>query len=274
MPRVELDVMLLDGDEARSAGLVEALRAMPGIRRLEHRPPLATSRRVALDRIDVVIADVGTLHALAKPWGLGASGLPIPVALADTNDEAMRAFTAGARVCVSLPITPERLGSAIRHLARLVELYRLAALREQVELALRRDGRPALDAAAGAPSAVPAMPERLWIRAANGGEICLLLDEVEYLRAFGNHVTIWTADRAHRTRSTLQSVLGQLSPGTFLRIHRSIIVNRARVDRFVRDRPGGGTVIMRSGLRLCVSRPFRAALVSALAHRADAHIVG
>ena len=255
----------------RDAAQLDALRAIPGVRRIEQCQPSDISRRIALGGIDVVIADVGTLRSMAMPQSSGGSALPIRVALVSTDAEAMLAFTAGASACVH-PSTAERLGSVIRHLTRLVELHRLAALRGHVERAMRENGEQEAGDAVTALPAAPMQPDRLWIRAGNGAAICLLLQNVEYMRAFGNHVTIWTDDRAHRTRATLQSVLSQLSASTFRQIHRSTIVNLVRVDHAVRDRQGSGTVIMRSGLRLRVSRRFWTGLVSALGDRADGHV--
>jgi two-component system LytT family response regulator len=45
-----------------------------------------------------------------------------------------------------------------------------------------------------------------------------------------------------------------LDPAAFVRVHRSVIVNVARVRELQRDADGGGSVVLRDGVRLRVSR--------------------
>lgn len=58
----------------------------------------------------------------------------------------------------------------------------------------------------------------------------LSLKDVRYIEAFGNYVKLHT-DRSHVWRSTLNNLAGQLDPGKFVRIHRSVIVNYDWVQR-------------------------------------------
>jgi two-component system LytT family response regulator len=98
--------------------------------------------------------------------------------------------------------------------------------------------------------------DRIVVRSRNR---ILFLDvqEVTWLEAYGNYVRFHTPQEVYTVRGTLSSFEGQLDPGRFVRIHRSVIVNREVVRELHSRRTGDFTLVTLSGERLTLSRNFR-----------------
>jgi two-component system LytT family response regulator len=90
--------------------------------------------------------------------------------------------------------------------------------------------------------------------------IFLPVDELDWAEAADNYVRLHAGKDAHLIRETLQAFAGRLDPATFLRIHRSTLVN---VNRIRELRPlfhGDYAVRLKDGTELTLSRRFRASL--------------
>lgn len=87
----------------------------------------------------------------------------------------------------------------------------------------------------------------------------LFLDvsEVAWLEAYGNYVRFHTPGEVYTVRGTLSSFEDQLDPTRFVRIHRSVIVNRDVVREVHSRRTGDFTLVTNAGERLTLSRNFR-----------------
>lgn len=98
--------------------------------------------------------------------------------------------------------------------------------------------------------------DRFVVRARNR---ILFLDvrEVAWLEAYGNYVRFHTTEEVYTVRGTLSSYEQQLDPTRFIRIHRSVIVNREVVRELHSRRTGDFTLVTLGGERLTLSRNFR-----------------
>jgi DNA-binding LytR/AlgR family response regulator len=56
------------------------------------------------------------------------------------------------------------------------------------------------------------------------------LSEILYAEVLGNYVTIYTERRKIIAYLTMKSLESQLSPGDFIKIHQSFLVNRSKID--------------------------------------------
>jgi len=105
--------------------------------------------------------------------------------------------------------------------------------------------------------------ERLVIKA--GGRVYFLrTDEIDWIEAQGNYVSVHSGKKSHLLRETISSLDSQLDPKQFVRIHRSSIV---RVDRIQELQPwfhGEYRVILNTGTQLTLSRNYRDNLQQAL----------
>lgn len=78
--------------------------------------------------------------------------------------------------------------------------------------------------------------------------------DVDYIEADGNYIIMHVGDARHRVRASLRDVSQQLDPKVFMRVHRSTIVNIHRI-REVQPWFGGDYIaILRTGVKLKVSR--------------------
>jgi two-component system, LytTR family, response regulator len=105
--------------------------------------------------------------------------------------------------------------------------------------------------------------ERLVIK--SSGRIYFLeTNEIDWIQAEGNYVSVHTGKKSHLLRETISSLENQLDPKKFLRIHRSAIV---RIDRIKELQPwfhGEYHIILHDGTQLTLSRNYRDRLQEAL----------
>jgi two-component system LytT family response regulator len=86
------------------------------------------------------------------------------------------------------------------------------------------------------------------------------IDDVDWMEAAGNYVRLHAGRESHLLRDTMTHLEETLDTETFLRIHRSTIVNVARIRELQPTFGGDYVVILRDGARLQLSRRYRAAL--------------
>ena len=105
--------------------------------------------------------------------------------------------------------------------------------------------------------------ERLVVK--NGGRVYFLETcEIDWVEAEGNYINIHTGKKSHLLRETISNLEAQLDPRRFVRIHRSAIVNIARVQELQPWTHGEYHVILHDGTQLTLSRNYRENLQSVL----------
>jgi two-component system LytT family response regulator len=125
-----------------------------------------------------------------------------------------------------------------------------------------RDDRPVAGQPGGSPahaaSPTQSSPylDRIVVRSRSR---ILFLDvaEVTWLEAFGNYVRFHTPGEVYTVRGTLTSFEKELDPARFVRIHRSMIVNRDVIRELHSRRTGDFTLVTQGGEQLTLSRNFR-----------------
>lgn len=88
--------------------------------------------------------------------------------------------------------------------------------------------------------------------------------EVDYFEAETNYVRIHVGDRSHLMRETLTALAGKLDPARFLRVHRSLIVNKTRVNEVESLFAGEYVLFLSTGRKLTTGRTYRAAVQAGL----------
>lgn len=115
-----------------------------------------------------------------------------------------------------------------------------------------------------APTA-PASPRATLLVKVGDEIVSVVADEIVAITGADDYAELTTTTRRHLVRTTLTEFTEQLDDQRFMRIHRSAIVNLARI---VRAEPAGGgrmTVHLERGLVLAASRTGARALRTALA---------
>jgi len=203
-------------------------------------------RVVAAARPDVVFLDVQMpgMSGLDVAAALDAAGAPPLVVFVTAYDRyAIQAFEVSACDYLLKPFDAPRLATTVRRVLG----------REHPERAVRAALR-ALAAHLGA-----AAPEQVVVRV-DGRHLFLAADEIEWVEAAGKDVRLHLAGRELLVRESISSLAERLDRARFVRVHRSAIVNRARIREMQPWFKGDYVVVMRGGARIVTGRTYRAEL--------------
>jgi two-component system LytT family response regulator len=77
---------------------------------------------------------------------------------------------------------------------------------------------------------------------------------VDWIEAEKNHALLHVGERVAVVRRTLSSLEKELDPKQFVRIHRSTIVNRAKVREILPWANGHHSIVLDTGQQLRMSR--------------------
>ena len=127
----------------------------------------------------------------------------------------------------------------------------------------RLDGdRPAAAAEAAAepvaghiPSALPL--RRIAVRKKER-EVLVAVEDIDWIEASGNYAILHVGSERHEIRSTLTRLESELDPGNFVRVHKSSIVNIARVREVEPWFNGDYRIHLQDGTVVALSRRYRA----------------
>jgi two-component system LytT family response regulator len=207
--------------------------------------------RQALDFIqrespDLVFLDVQMpeLDGFGVLAALPAERLPAVVFVTAHDKFALRAFEVHAVDYLLKPFDRERFQTALRRARHHVQHRQSGELTQRLT-ALLAEIKPGVKHL-----------ERLAVK--SGGRVLFLkTDEIDWIEAADNYVSLHVGNETHLHRETMSSLEELLPPAKFLRISRSTIVN---VDRIKELQPlfhGEYAVLLRNGTRLTLSRSYR-----------------
>lgn len=201
-------------------------------------------RRLAPDLVflDLQIPELDGFGVIAEV----GRGMPLTIFVTAYDEYALRAFDVHAFDYLLKPFGRERFEQALERARRHLERQRAGELASRL-MALVEDVRPARS-----------RPERLMVR--SGARVVFVdVEQVDWVEAEGNYVRLHTAADSHLVRDTMLAMERRLGP-QFVRIHRSRIVNRARV-RELRLAPSGEyEAVLHNEMRLGVGRNYRETL--------------
>jgi two-component system LytT family response regulator len=245
--------VLIADDEPLARDCVRlALRGATGIELLDDcRDGAEAIEAIRRGRPDVVFLDVQMpgIDGFDVIERVGVDRMPAVVFVTAYDTHAIRAFEVHALDYVLKPFENTRL---------------LAALdRAREQLRSRHDGELARGLAAllagrsqpgaAVPPAEPRHVDRFTVK--HDDRISFVnASDVDWIEAEGNYAVLHAAGAAHRIRLTLQAIERQLDPRQFARIHRSTIVNLARVREIQPWFGGDYIAILNGGRKLRVSR--------------------
>lgn len=162
---------------------------------------------------------------------------------------AMRAFEVHAVDYLLKPIGKQRFEEALEHAKR--------RLSEKM---------PAAQQLAAAARAPQEFLERLVVK--DGTKVTLIpVAKLDYAEAQDDYVALASQGKKHLKQQTIASLEACLDPNSFVRVHRSYIVNLERVTRIEPYGKESRLAILADGTRLPVSRAGYARLKSLLDER-------
>ena len=176
--------------------------------------------------LDVQMPECGGFDVLE----LLGSDLPPTIIFVTAYDEyALRAFEAGALDYLLKPFDDRRFGRALTRAKEKLAHY------------------------------LPAQPraaERLVVRS-QGQVLFLTVAEIDWIEAAGYYACLHVGNDTHVLRRSLLELEQDLGDEKFIRIHRSIVVNLERIRGLELQTGGEYEVVLKSKVRLRLSRRFR-----------------
>jgi two-component system, LytTR family, response regulator len=241
-----LRVLVVDDERLARQVAVEYLAACDGVEVMgECANGYEAVKAVSDTMPDVLLLDV-QMPKLSGFDVLELIGAGPAVIFATAHDEfALKAFEVHAVDYLLKPFSQVRLAEAIERARQ-----RLAA----------RDASPA-DALRTALRAVRI--DRILVR--DGGRVFIVrVDALDYAQAQDDYVLLRTEGRNLLKEQPISSLEAQLDPARFIRIHRSWLINLARLARVELEAKDRRVAVLHDGTRLPISRSGHQRLMDAL----------
>ena len=201
---------------------------------------------------------------------LSTSNMPAVVFVTAYDEFALKAFDANALDYLLKPINDDRLAEAIeraRHDSdeRQANEHRSKLLKFVCDLTGQELSlEAALQAASGNGQQYP---KRLAIR--DGSKTtCVDVDAIDWIDAAGDYMCVHANGNTHVLRGTMKHMEELLNPEVFIRVHRSAIVNRHRVESMRPHRNGEYFLSLAGQTELKLSRKYKGNL-ERIAHRSS-----
>jgi two-component system LytT family response regulator len=153
------------------------------------------------------------------------------------DEFAIRAFEASAFDYLLKPISRERFAKA------------MSKFLDQP----RQDNKSTLKSLAELPASTATGGARVVVK--TGGKIKIIpVQDIKYLEAADDYVKIFTQEGHFLKNKTMQYFEKNLDPGTFVRVHRSYMVNVSQVTRIEPYEKENHLAILKDGSRVPVSK--------------------
>ena len=195
---------------------------------------------------DIVLLDVQMpeLDGFDVISEVGAQNMPVVVFATAFDDYAIDAFEVGAVDYLLKPIDEERFNRTLDRAARRVRETGEDTAVSRMTALLRRMSSMAVSAG------------RFAVKV--HGKI-LFLDpaEIYWIQARDDIARVHLADSAYDVREPLSHLEARLPANTFLRVHRSVIVNTSHIRAAEPFDQGDQMLILRNGKRLTTGRSYR-----------------
>jgi len=173
---------------------------------------------------------------------LDTESMPLVVFVTAYDQHAVKAFEVHALDYLLKPFDRERFEEALGRAKASLRDNQQGAIASKIADMLVRSER--------------VRGERFMIK--SGGHITFLrTEEVDWVEAQGDYVCLHCQGKKHLMRDKIGHMENQFNGGTFVRIHRSTIVNVGRIKEMQPLFHGDYAVVLNDGTRLTMSRSFR-----------------
>jgi DNA-binding LytR/AlgR family response regulator len=227
--------------------------------------PIGFDRALAVEISShlIVAALVPALYWLHRRWPLGGAprnlvihvAAVVPFSIAHTLGMAALRLLWFAGIMgepYSFPLTVDRL--AYEFAKDVVNYAMLSAAVLALRHLLRRLPAPAV--AAPTPSPAGPLAERFAVRK-RGKEIMVDVADIDWVEAAGNYAVLHVGGETLEIRSSLTKLEGELDPRRFVRVHKSHVVNIARVTEVTPWISGDWRIRLQDGAEVNLSRRYR-----------------
>jgi two-component system LytT family response regulator len=247
---MKIRTLIVDDEPLARERLAKLLQAEPDIEIVaecadgNEALSVATAEKPDLIFLDVQMPELDGFGVVA-----GLEGEPMPAIIFVTAYDrfALRAFEVHALDYLLKPFDRERFQTALDRARKLLQQ------RQTGDLSLRLSS---LLTDLKTEKAEPKYLDRLAVKT-EGRVLFFKLDDIDWIEAADNYVSIHVGSDEHLHRETMGSLETKLPPARFLRISRSTIVNIERIKEMQPMFHGDYVVILKSGAKLSLSRNYR-----------------
>jgi two-component system, LytTR family, response regulator len=185
---------------------------------------------------------------------IGSARMPVTVFVTAHNEYAVRAFKVHALDYLTKPIEPERLQETLVRARERIASQTALLTHEQLKsvLASLENGGVVRQE----------FPRRLLVH--NGAKDSFVnVNEIDWIEAADYYACLHVGSKSFMLRETIKQLSKTLDPQKFVRIHRSVIVNVDQVTEIFREGQSEGSVVLRTGQRLRMSKAGQQSLLAA-----------
>lgn len=210
---------------------------------------IAGDGKTAVQRIqslapDLVFLDIEIpeMNGFGVIEAIGVENMPVTIFVTAYDRYTLRAFEVHALDYLLKPFDEPRLTMALERAKKELSLRRalqVTNLGGFMEAMMRQPG-----------------PQRMAVKS-GGRTVFLQLDELDYVEAAGNYARLRVGGHEYLIRETMSALEAKLPQSDFVRIHRSVIVNRRRIKELRPWFTGEYVVILTTGKELTLSRGYR-----------------
>jgi two-component system LytT family response regulator len=260
---MRLKVLVVDDEPLAREGLRRMLEGDPRVEAIgEARNGREALAAIRDQKLDLVLMDIqmprmdGFAVVEAAVDAIGADRMPSVIFVTAYDQYAIRAFEISAVDYLLKPVTEERFRLAFQRVTK-----RLQSV-SQASDECTRQMLAVLDAIAHP-------PRRLTRLAVRSGEKTLFLpvDAIDRIEACQNYVQLRAGQASHLLHVPMNTLEASLDPDTFLRIHRSHIVNVKQIKQVWSVAHGQYVLELHSGERLQSGRTYGDRIRALLSNR-------
>jgi two-component system LytT family response regulator len=245
-----IKTLIVDDEKPARSRLTLCLRREPEIEIVGiARDGLEAVKQIRALSPDLIFLDVRMPHldGFGVINQIGVDAMPSTIFVTAYDEHAIKAIESHALDYLLKPFSDERFEAALAH------------ARKQVALRRNDQSTPAVtsaDAAGEVAERTRIYSERIAMRA-NGRILFLDVNQIDWIEAAGIYVNLHMGDKTYLYRSTLAQTLKRLNPRQFVRLHRSAVVNTARILELHPRGHGDYTVVLVGGKQLVLSRAYK-----------------
>ena len=260
---MSIRTIIVDDEPLARRGLELRLREAPDIEIVRQcangREAIAAITELGPDLmfLDIQMPGLSGLDVIAQ---VPQQSLPMIVFVTAFDRFAIQAFDAHAIDYLLKPVDGDRLTRALDRVRAQWHQQQAVAQREQLmALLAETSGKGELEADALAAAAGRAVRRHATVLPIRVGRETIRLDvaTIDWVDAAGDYMCLHAAGQTHVLRATMKELEEMLDPRLFQRVHRSTIVNLARVAALRPHLNGECFLRLQSGQEIKLSRSYR-----------------
>jgi two-component system LytT family response regulator len=195
--------------------------------------------------LDIQMPGINGFEVIEK---IGSANMPVTVFVTAHNQYAVQAFEVHALDYLTKPVEADRLQATLTRVRERIASQAALVTQEQLKSVL-------------ASAARQEFPRRILIH--NGAKDSFVsIRDIDWIEAADYYACLHVGSKSFMLRESIKQLSKTLDPQQFVRIHRSIIVNVDQVTEIFREGQSEGSVVLKSGQRLRMSKAGQQGLLS------------